>query len=114
MNKSPSTTSFLLVVGSDWSSKAERFFLIECMGSPVGLGWGSATGLSLVVVECLQFSFFLPHRPRLHALWTENFVYKEKFCLSSKRRVTRSLKKEASVIGSNPNKGFFLFGMPLR
>ncbi|KAJ9181691.1 hypothetical protein P3X46_009795, partial [Hevea brasiliensis] len=47
--------------------------------------------------------------PRLHALWTENFVYKEKFCLSSKRRVTRSLKKEASVIGSNPNKGFFLF-----
>ena len=52
---SPSTTSFLLVVGSDWSSKAGRFFLIEYMAGGIGFG---VPGLSLVVVECPLFDFF--------------------------------------------------------
>lgn len=30
------------------------------MGSPVGLALSSLTGLSLVVIECLQLDFFLP------------------------------------------------------
>ena len=39
------------------------------------------TGLSLVVVECLQLDFFLPHRPRLHALWQIRLKLKKEFVL---------------------------------